>query len=267
MIYATWSRGFRPGGINRRGTVPPYDPDFITNYGLGFKTQWLDRRLTFNAAIYQLDWDGIQLSFLGANGLTEIRNAGIARIRGFEFELSARPAQGLTMSLAGAYNDAELTEDFCLIANDTFDCTLAGPGGDPNAVLAPAGSRLPLTARFKGNFRTRYEFPVGSMEGHVQLSASYEGSRLRDVRPVQQDIYGRLDSYAIVDLSAGVRNDRWSLELFARNLFDESGALGRFVACNESVCGDPGGVTAIGPKIYTVVSRPRTIGVRVGTRF
>ena len=76
MLYATWSRGFRPGGINRRGTLPPYGADFINNYELGLKTSWLDNRLTFNAAIYQLDWDNIQLSFLGANGLTEIRNAG-----------------------------------------------------------------------------------------------------------------------------------------------------------------------------------------------
>ena len=39
LVYATWSRGFRPGGINRRGTLPPYGADFISNYELGFKTE------------------------------------------------------------------------------------------------------------------------------------------------------------------------------------------------------------------------------------
>ena len=268
LVYATWSRGYRPGGINRRGTLPPYGPDFISNYELGLKTSWLDNRLIFNAAVYQLDWDNIQLSFLGANGLTEIRNAGNARIRGVEFDLSARPTRGLTLSLGAAFNDAEITEDFCLIANEQFDCTIPGSDGTPNDLLAPSGTRLPLTARFKGNARARYEFPVmGTWEGHVQLSASYEGSRTRDLRLIQRDIYGPLEGYALVDLSAGIRNEVWSADIFARNLFDETGALGSFISCNEQVCGDPGGATAIGPKIYTIVARPRTIGIRIGRRF
>jgi iron complex outermembrane recepter protein len=245
LIYATWSRGFRPGGVNRRGTLPPYGADFISNYELGIKTDWLNHRLRFNMAIYQLDWTDIQLSFLGANGLTEIQNAGNARIRGAEFDVLARPAEGLSISLGGAYNDAETT----------------------NAIIAPAGSRLPLTARFKGNARIRYEFPVMGMEGHVQMSASHEGRRTRDLRVIQNAVYGDLRSYEIVDLGAGIRNERWSLELFARNLFDARGAVGSGIQCNELVCGDPLGQTAIGPKIYTYVTRPRTIGIRAGVQF
>jgi outer membrane receptor protein involved in Fe transport len=246
LVYATWSRGFRPGGVNRRGTLPPYGADFISNYEFGVKTDWLNHRLRLNAAIYQLDWDNIQLSFLGANGLTQIQNAGNARIRGIEFDAYARPAEGLTISLGGAFNDAETTT--------------ATP-------LAPSGTRLPLTARFKGNARIRYEFPLMGMTGHVQASASHEGSRTRDVRAAIAPIYGNLGSYQIVDLSTGVENDRWSVELFARNLFDERGALGSGIQCNELVCGDPLGQTALGPKIYTYVSRPRTLGVRFGVRF
>ena len=245
LLYATWSRGFRPGGVNRRGTLPPYGADFINNYELGLKTSWLNNRLRFNAALYQLDWDNIQLSFLGANGLTEIQNAGNARIRGLEFDFFARPAQGLTISVGGAFNDAETT----------------------NAILAPAGTRLPITARFKGNARIRYEFPVGGMQGHAQMSASHEGRRTRDLRLVEREIYGDLGSYEQVDLSFGVENERWSASVFARNLFDTRGALGSGIQCNEQVCGDPGGATAIGPKIYTFVTTPRTLGVRFEVRF
>ncbi len=266
LVYATWSRGFRPGGINRRGTLPPYGADFISNYELGFKTSWMNNRLRFNGAIYQLDWDNIQLSFLGANGLTEIRNAGNARIRGAEFDFFARPMDGLTLSLGAAYNDAEITEDFCLIANPQFDCTISPPGFT-NELLAPAGTRLPITARFKGNARIRYEFPLGGMTGHAQLSASHEGRRTRDLRLFQRDIYGPLRAYSTVDVNFGVENDRWSAEIFARNLFDERGALGSSIQCNEAVCGDAPGLTAIGPKIYTFVTQPRTLGLRVGVRF
>jgi iron complex outermembrane receptor protein len=40
MMYFTWSEGYRPGGINRRGTLPPYITDFLTNYEIGWKTSW-----------------------------------------------------------------------------------------------------------------------------------------------------------------------------------------------------------------------------------
>jgi outer membrane receptor protein involved in Fe transport len=91
LIYATWSRGFRPGGINRRGTLPPYKPDTLDNYELGWKTTFGDG-FRFNGSIYQQDWNGIQLSFIGANGLTEIRNAGIARIPAASSSTSATRA-------------------------------------------------------------------------------------------------------------------------------------------------------------------------------
>ena len=47
LFYATWSRGFRPGGINRRGSIPPYDPDFLTNYELGAKSAWVGLAFQF----------------------------------------------------------------------------------------------------------------------------------------------------------------------------------------------------------------------------
>ncbi|MGC3971135.1 MAG: TonB-dependent receptor [Pirellulales bacterium] len=277
LIYATWSRGFRPGGINRRGSLPPYGADTVSNYEFGVKTDWLDHKLRVNFAVYQIDWDNIQLSFLGANGLTEIRNAGNARIRGFEFDILARPAPGLTLSFGGAYNDAKITEDFCAIANPQFDCTInadldnSGAIDAPNEFneeLAPAGTRLPITARFKGNARIRYEFPVSEgWEAHLQASAAYEGRRTRDLRLLQNDIYGNMRSYATVDLTAGIEHRDWSFELFARNLFDSRGATGRSIQCAEVTCGDPLQQTAIGGKIYTFVTTPRTIGFRIGRRF
>jgi len=57
------------------------------------------------------------------------------------------------------------------------------------------------------------------------------------------------------------------VDLFVKNLFDVNGRLGNGIQCNEQICGDPFGQTAIGPKIYTYVTRPRTVGLRVGTKF
>ena len=55
MFYATWSNGFRPGGINRQPLRRPYEPDFLVNYELGWKTTFGPVR--WNGAIYHQDWE------------------------------------------------------------------------------------------------------------------------------------------------------------------------------------------------------------------
>jgi len=263
MIYGTWSRGFRPGGINRRGTLPPYGPDTLDNYEFGFKTSFGPFR--FNGAVYQEDWNNIQLSFLGANGLTEIRNAGIARIRGFEADINFREG-GFTLNLGGSYNDATIRRDFCRIANDQFDCTI-DPPGQTNALLAPAGSRLPVTAKFKGNAVARYEFPVGDMEAHVQFALNHIGKRRSDLRPFENGIVGNFGAYTTGDVSIGIKGDSWDAELFATNLFNSNGVINAGVQCGESICGDPGGISSTGGVIYDNVIRPRLIGIKVSKDF
>ncbi len=259
LVYATWSRGFRPGGINRRGTLPPYGPDTLDNYELGWKTNFGPVR--FNGAVYQEDWKDIQLSFLGANGLTEIRSAGIARIRGIELDLGYR-AGGFSINLGGSYNDATIRRDFCAIANPQFDCTTPG-----NALLAPAGTQLPVTPKFKGNAVARYEFPLGAMDGHVQFAVNHVGKRRSDLRTVENAIVGNFDAYTTADISIGVKGESWDAEIFATNLFDSNGVINSAVQCSESICGDPGGVSTTGGIFYDNVIRPRLIGVKVSKDF
>lgn len=268
LIYATYSQGFRPGGVNRRGGLEPYLSDKLENFEIGWKTSWADNALRFNGAIYQLNWTDIQFSALGENGLTVVTNAGDGRVRGFEFDLTWVPVDGLTIAGGGSFNDAKLTTDFCAFANPSQDCTIPGPGGLPNEVLAPSGTRLPDTARFKANGVARYEFPVGTdLEAHVQGAIVYEGERNGDLRVETRDIVGDFPAYTTVDLSAGVRTERYSVELFATNLFDSNGKTSRSVQCGESVCGDPDNLTVSGGIFYNYTIRPRTVGLKFGTRF
>ncbi len=65
--------------------------------------------MRFNGAIFQDDWDDFQYSFLGANGLTEIRNAGQARIKGIEADLVWAVTDGFTLSAAMSWLDAKTT--------------------------------------------------------------------------------------------------------------------------------------------------------------
>jgi outer membrane receptor protein involved in Fe transport len=259
MVYATWSRGFRPGGINRRGSLPPYGSDTLDNYELGWKTSFGPVR--FNGAVYQEDWKNIQLSFLGANGLSEVRNAGIARIRGIEADLSYRSG-GFSLGMGASYNDATIRRDFCAVATPDFDCTTPG-----NSLLAPSGSRLPVTAKFKGNAVARYEFPIGGVDGHVQFAVNHIGKRRSDLRPFENDIVGNFKSYTTADFSVGVKGEGWDAELFATNLFNSRGVINSAVQCGEAICGDAGGGTTNGGVFYDNVIRPRLIGVKVSKDF
>lgn len=260
MVYTTWSRGFRPGGINRRGSLPPYNPDRLDNYELGLKSTFGPFRL--NAAVYQQDWNGIQLSFLGQSGLSEVRNAGVARVRGAEFDIGYR-AGGLTLNAGGSYNDAVITEPFCRTSNATFDCTT--PAG--NSELAPAGSRLPLVPKFKGNAVARYQFPLGDWKAHIQGAVAYVGSRRSDLRVLQAGIKGTLEDYVTADFSFGVDMGKYRMELFATNLFDSNGVMNTSVQCVETTCGDPDGVSSTGGVFYDYVIKPRTVGLKVGFDF
>jgi hypothetical protein len=71
----------------------------------------------------------------------------------------------------------------------------------------------------------------------------------------------------LVDIGAGIDKGPWTVDLFVKNLFDVRGQISKSIQCNELVCGDPFGATAIGPKVYTTVTRPRTVGLRVGRKF
>ena len=269
MVYATWSTGYRPGGINRRGTLPPYSSDFLTNYEVGWKTTWADGRLRINGAVFFDKWKDFQFSFLGLNGLTEIRNAAQAEMKGVEVEVNWRPTDGLTIFGSAAYTDAKLTENYCgtLLPNGDPETTCADP-------QSPAGTQLPITPHFKGNVSARYNFPIGEFDAHVQGSLVYQGSTWADLRihapnPVTgvetliRENLGRNDSYATVDLVAGVKRGNWHVEVFAKNLFDERGDLSRYAECTIQVCaGDP-----VFQQVYIVPIRPRLIGIKFGQEF
>jgi outer membrane receptor protein involved in Fe transport len=261
MVYATWSRGFRPGGINRVGTIPPYTSDFLTNYEIGWKTTWGGNRFRFNGAIFKQDWEDFQYSFLGPNGLTIIRNAAQASINGIEADITWAVNTDLTLSAGAAYVDAELDENYCgTVYPDGRPVTNCD---DPNAppgtsLQAPAGTQLPITPKFKANMTARYGFDVGSMDAHVQVAAVYQDKAWADLPTFERELLGPQRAYTLVDLSSGITNGEYSFELFVTNVFDKLAEISRYAECPNARCG---------PQTYIVPFRPRTIGLKFGQRF
>ncbi|MEO6255531.1 MAG: TonB-dependent receptor, partial [Sphingomicrobium sp.] len=146
MLYATWSKGFRPGGINRQPGLAGYNPDFLINYELGWKTTFGPVR--WNGAVYHQKWQKFQFSFLGESSLTVVQNGRDARINGIETDFNY-VRDGLTLNAAAAYTDAKTKGNICNFAFGNAQCSGLDANGDPDFVAAPSGTRLPVTPKLK----------------------------------------------------------------------------------------------------------------------
>jgi len=276
MVYATFSRGFRPGGINRRtqpAPLPPlatYGPDFLNNYEAGWKTSWFGNSLRFNGAVFVEDWKNFQFSFLGQNSFTIVRNAGAARIKGVETSIEWLPFKGLLVSAGGTYLDARMTQDFCVTTDDNG---LPLPLADcPKENQVPSGTRLPSTPRFKGNLTSRYTFEVAGLAAHIQGALEYQSDSTPALPPAWTQLIGMQRAFAVTDLSAGVEFSNLNLEFFVDNAFDRRAQTARYSECAayspfEAGTPDAVGTTLCGVHPYAVVNTPRTMGIRFGQKF
>ena len=242
LLYATWSEGYRPGGINRNPFVGNYVSDFLTNWEAGWKTQWLNNTLQFNGAVFVEKWDNFQVAFQGANGITQVNNGHAAEVDGEEVQLLWSATSKLRLSAAAAFYSAYLKDDYL-----HFDGTIA----------APNGTRLPLTPDFKANAIARYTFELGSFDAHVQSAIVYEGSRSTDLDVALNAIKGDTPSYSTVDLSAGIENDSYSVELYVRNATNENASQYQIGECVPTTCS----------QTYGVRLQPRTIGIKFSQNF
>ncbi len=265
MIYATYSKGFRPGGVNRtaQADIPPYTADFLKNYEIGWKTQLFDRHLRWNGAIFREDWNNFQYSFLGVNSVTIIENAASARITGLESNIEWAPTQNFLTSLDFQWINAHLTQAAC---SHGPPCPGLHADGIFSFVWAPEGTKLPITPNFKGSLVGRYNVaPIGAWEPYIQGSWTYQSDASVQLRVDQSGVVGRMPAYALVDLRAGVTHDKLTGELFVMNLLDRRAQLSRFTQTAPTL--SDASPQPVDTQAYIIPAQPRTIGARVAVRF
>jgi iron complex outermembrane receptor protein len=118
MYYASFAQGFRSGGFNARNTQPgtagPYDPEYVDQYEIGIKGDFLDNTLRINAAAFYTDYDDKQEDIIFpaviGGSLTLVENAGEVEISGVEGELTWVASENLTLAANFGYLDAEYNE-------------------------------------------------------------------------------------------------------------------------------------------------------------
>ena len=258
LLYATYSKGFRPGGINRVGNLPPYQADFLKNYEIGWKTTWFENHLRFNGALFKEDWENFQFAFLGANGLTRIANAGSARVKGVETDLQWAVTHGLSFAAALSLLDPKLTKNYCgAIDANGSPITNCPSAAVPNSPLAPEGTQLPGTSKVKGNLIARYDFPLGGFEAYGQGAYVYQSAQWADLRIRQRGEIGQQPAFSTLDLAIGLGKQSYAFDLFVTNVFDKRGELFRFNQCGScSIVAN-----------YAVPTQPRTIALKLSQKF
>lgn len=166
MVYVTASSGFRPGGVNRVGSLPPYTSDTLFNYEFGWKTTWNEGQIRWNGAMFWENWDSFQFAFLGPNSVTQIANAGSATIRGLETDLSWAIDPHWNLSGSASFINSELTQSVCP--------KVSGEGCPP--YWTDEGTPLPVTPPVKFNVTLRYDYDISDdMTGFVQGSTVFQG--------------------------------------------------------------------------------------------
>ena len=245
LFYATYSEGFRPGLLNRPGgatngagfTVPfELETDEVKNYELGWKMDLADGQVRFNGSAFYVDISNLQTTIFDPSitNLFFSANAANAEIRGIEADFTVAPYSAPGLTVAGAFSilDTEITE----VLTPTDDVVL--------------GSELAFAPEFQANLRARYEWPVfNDYTAHVQGQIVHTGDSRTDIIEINSM---DLDGYTTLGVRTGVRSDQWNVELYVNNLTNENAALsGNFIFDRARVS----------------VTRPRTIGVRVGVQY
>jgi outer membrane receptor protein involved in Fe transport len=252
MLYFTWSEGYRPGGVNRDPGLPAsaltWDPDFVDNYEIGWKTTLADGRVRLNGAVYFMEWEDIQYTVYNSSlsfCCGTVFNLSTAEVKGVEADITILATDALTFSASLAFNDAETTGDFVL---PTASLTLSVPAGTP----------LPNVPDFKGNIVARYDFDIGDMGAYAQISYSYTGSSTSEITrddrgryPFDQNMWPQ-DSYGIGNIRAGIDKESWGVDVFVNNFTDEVADY------------------YVHPRPYepsTVTNRPISYGAKLWMRF
>ncbi len=228
LLYARVAMGFKSGGFNGRANNPgeqaPYEPETVTSYELGLKSDWFNRTLRANLAVFYNDYQDFQARVSGlvidpGTGLPSpelsVLNAGSLEISGAELELSYAPTDALLLDAQIGYLDAEYGE---------FEDARFVAFGGSRAFQEPAFSP-DWTARFGA----AYEFDLASA-GTLRLAGSARfRSRMAlavDNTPVNsnveieglfQDDYWLYDASLLWTEASGI----FSVGLYGRNLSDE----------------------------------------------
>lgn len=245
MLFGTISEGFKSGGYNDgAGDVSgiSFGPETLWNYELGFKSDFADGRVRFNASLFHMKWDDMQLRVDDPNTPNSfdprILNAGKAHSDGAELELTAIVTDGWMIGGNIALLDGEFDEG-----------TL--PDGTPL-------DRLVKAPKFSGSIYAEYATAIGQnlnlfIRGDVYHTDAYWMAANQTVPQAEQKAYDLLNARIALSDAAS----RWQVALWGKNLTDEQYNVGVFDLLANPFVG----------QYFNAIGEPRTYGLEVRLNF
>ena len=190
MAFVSYTEGFKSGGWNARGTAAeellPFDPELVSNFEVGFRSDWWERRLRLNLTAFFMEAEDFQVpsAFTRANGSIAFITQNFADLenKGLELDLSLAPIDNLSLYASMGIQDAvqkpgsaiQAQIERCLSGDAgaagrgivNGDCEVADPTRSPDFTLAIGGS---------------YRFDLPALNGHLTASVNYRRNSAMNV--------------------------------------------------------------------------------------
>ena len=297
MAYALFTRGKRPGGVNRSRGDPffpnAYGPDIMDNHEAGIRSTFGDGRGRFNLTGYLMKWNDYQLEQVDPSSTPCDINGAVAAVTGLTATkgvktagVCGQPWQNLVANVGQAeISGVNVDVQYALTENLTFGLNYERMEAmtksehnldkDPSTMELKKDKRLPLVPTNKGSFWATWSSPTtvgGADYKYVRLQASTQGNIItkleEDSLNSSANPQHTVPGYAIVDVRAGLQGENWELAAYINNLTDEraqyvwyTGHYGWAQASAKGAAGD----RAHNVDVYG--NRPREIGVRYMRRW
>nr|WP_245842542.1 TonB-dependent receptor [Sphingomonas laterariae] len=217
MTYARVATGYLAGGFNARSANAGFDPEKITSYEAGVKSELFDRRLRLNLAAFYAKYKDIQVQqfVAGSGGATSITvNAGKATYQGIEAEAMAVPIDGLTFNATIGYVDRDYQEFLVLdpATNTIVDEADNAKFGYSPATTINLGGQYELPPFDFGTFTARLDY---TYRGKVYYHPLTRFAPFNDV--ISDDSVGLLDGrLTLSDIAIG--GSKAALSVWGKNL-------------------------------------------------
>jgi iron complex outermembrane receptor protein len=230
LAYASVSTGFKGGGVNPRPFTAdqklPFNPETLTTYEVGFKSDFLDRRVRLNGAAFYNKYNDIVLakticpeSSLPTPCLRP-DNIGKANVWGLEGEASIYPVDGLSLDASISYLHFKYTSPSFVGADGvTYLTSSFDANGNPVGAV-PAAGITPYTPTLNYSIGAQYDYETSVGTFSARFDGSYQGKLYTTA---ENTSWSKIPSYFLGNARVwwSTRDDDWKISLEVKNLFDK----------------------------------------------
>ena len=243
-VYASYTRGFRAGGINASslpaGVRQTFDPEYSNNYEIGYKSFLWNKKVSIGASAFLIQWKDLQFYNLVAPFTYARENVGNAQSAGLELEISALPLKGLQLDGSFGFNPTEYKG---------FDLKRVNFGTGIETTTAIGGNKLSNAPSHTLFFGAQYEYAINK-----NVKAVIRGE-IRNLGKQYTDIQNQIEqpTYTLLNSRIGLTSNQYSLFIWGQNLSNV-----RYLAY-----GNPD--SSFGRQAR--MAQPRTVGITLSAKF